>query len=146
MVRTLDGNGTVLLCGNGGSAADCQHWAGEMVGRFRRERDAYSFVALTTDTSVITSVANDYDYDSVFSRQVAALGKPGDILVCLSTSGKSPGILKAAQQAHNRKMSVVSFTGKGPNPLSETADHALIVPSTDTARTVSYTHLTLPTN
>jgi len=134
LAETVNNGRPVLLCGNGGSAADCQHWAGEMIGRFKKERRAAPFIALTTDTSIMTSIANDYDFDRVFSRQVEGLGVSGGVLVCISTSGKSPGILAAAATARARGMKVIGLSGATPNPLAAHADLLFAVPSGDTPR------------
>lgn len=134
MRRALAAGRKVLLCGNGGSSADCQHWSGEMVGRYARERRACPFVCLTGNDSVLTSIANDSDFSRVFSRQVEAFGKPGDILVCLSTSGRSANILEAARTAVRRKMTVISLTGRLPNPLQRISDLCFSVPSANTPR------------
>lgn len=131
---TLKNNGKVLLCGNGGSAADCQHFAGEMVGRFKKERKPFPFISLTTNTSIITSIGNDYSFKNIFERQVEGLGKDGDVLICFSTSGKSENIILAAKKGKELNMKVISFTGKEPNPLSEISDITLSVPSTETPR------------
>src|SRR5579885_2748918 len=103
----------VLWCGNGGSAADSQHLAAEIVGRFRRERRGLPSIALTTDTSILTAVANDYGYEAVFGRQVQALGRPGDLLVGISTSGNSPNVVCAIEQAKTNGLTTVAFTGQG---------------------------------
>ncbi|HOL66753.1 MAG TPA: D-sedoheptulose 7-phosphate isomerase [bacterium] len=124
----------VLLCGNGGSAADCQHWAGEMVGRFRKKRPALPFLALTTNTSVLTSIGNDESFEDVFARQVEAIGNPDDILVCISTSGGSANVLQAARKAKEKGLTIISLTGQTPNPLANLSDICLSVPSTDTPR------------
>ena len=97
IIEAYKNDNKILLCGNGGSAADCQHIAGELVGRFKKERKALSCIAMSTDTSVMTAIGNDYDYSTIFSRQVEALGKSGDILIALSTSGNSPNIIKAVK-------------------------------------------------
>jgi D-sedoheptulose 7-phosphate isomerase len=122
----------VLACGNGGSAAEAQHFVGELVGRFLRERDAWPAIALTTDSSVVTSIANDYGYEAVFSRQVAAFGQPGDVLVAFSTSGRSPNVIQAAQEGRLRGLSVITMTGQDPGALGALADVALAVPSDST--------------
>jgi D-sedoheptulose 7-phosphate isomerase len=129
----LEGN-TVLWCGNGGSAADSQHLAAEFVGRFRRERRGLASIALTTDTSVLTSVANDYGYDQVFRRQVEALCMPGDVLVGISTSGNSRNVCLALQAARERGAYTVAFTGRGGGAMAGVADALLAVASRDTAR------------
>lgn len=122
----------VLLCGNGGSAADAQHVAAELVVRFSRERAAIPAIALTTDTSVLTAAANDYSYERVFERQVEALGAPGDFLIALSTSGKSPNILRAAEMARRKGMVVVALTGERASPLGALADVLLDARSGET--------------
>ncbi len=142
MIECLKGGGRIYLCGNGGSAADCQHVACELVGRFMLDRKALPAVALTTDTSIMTSVANDYDYEEVFARQVAALATEGDLLVALSTSGNSANILKAAVVAHQHKAHVVALTGADGGQLKELADCLIAVPSDVTPR-IQETHITL---
>ena len=112
MVETLRRGGKVLACGNGGSAADAQHFAAELLNRFERERPALPAVALTTDSSTLTSIANDYAWEQVFSKQVLALGQPGDCLLAISTSGNSPNVVAAIEAAHARKMRVVALTGR----------------------------------
>lgn len=124
----------ILLCGNGGSAADSQHIAAEFVGRFHKERESLPAIALTTDTSILTSVANDYSYDRVFSRQVEGLGQKGDVLIGISTSGKSRNVLSAFEAARKKGIITVAFTGEKESPASEMADYALRVPSAVTAR------------
>jgi len=121
-----------LVAGNGGSAAEAQHFAGELVGRFRRERAAYAAIALTTDTAILTAVANDYGYEAVFARQVEALGQPGDLLLLFSTSGESENLIRAALAGRQRGLRVVAITGAGPNRLARLADCAVLIPSTDT--------------
>jgi D-sedoheptulose 7-phosphate isomerase len=138
----LAAGGQVLFCGNGGSAADAQHLAAELVGRLRLERPAYRAVALTTDTSVLTAVGNDYGYAEVFARQVAGLGRPGDVLVAISTSGRSENVLLAAATAKRREMGVVAFLGPGPSPLDHTADLALHVDG-DEPGLVQQGHITI---
>lgn len=124
----------VLWCGNGGSAADAQHLAAEFVGRFRRERKPLASVALTTDTSVLTSIGNDYGYDQVFSRQVLALAEPGDIVVGISTSGNSANIVEALEAAKECGAYTVAMTGEGGGKMAGMADASLCVPTKDTAR------------
>ncbi|HEX2030694.1 MAG TPA: SIS domain-containing protein [Actinomycetota bacterium] len=123
LADAIRGGGKVLFCGNGGSAADAQHLAAELVGRLdaSRDRDALPAVALTTDTSILTAVANDYGYERVFARQVAALGRPGDALVCISTSGRSANVVAAAREARDRDLRVVALVGSGPSPFDEDA-------------------------
>jgi len=132
--RSLREGGTLYLCGNGGSAADAQHIAGEFVGRFRVERRALPAVALSTDTSVLTCIGNDYDYQSVFSRQVEALVRPGDILWAFSTSGNSPNVLRAAEAARHKSAHVLAFTGRPNSKLEAMADLCLCAEAAVTAR------------
>ncbi len=122
IIKSLKQDGKVYLCGNGGSAADAQHIAGELVGRFEHRRRALSAVALTTDTSVITSIANDFGYENVFSKQVEALVREGDIFWALSTSGSSANVVEAAQLAKEKGACVLAFTGKTNSKLEQIAD------------------------
>lgn len=133
IVEALASGQIVLVCGNGGSAAEAQHLAGELVGRFRREREPWPVLALTADSAVLTAVANDYGYDTVFERQVAAYGRPGDVLVAISTSGQSANVVNAACLAHDRGMSVIALTGHEPTRLSLVSDVAIAVPASETA-------------
>lgn len=132
LVDTLRSGHKVMVAGNGGSAAEAQHFAAELVGRFKRERAAYAVMSLTTDTSILTAVANDYGYADVFARQVAAFGQPGDMLLAFSTSGESDNLLRAAAVAHDRAMTVIAVTGSRPSRLSRAADFALRMPLSDT--------------
>lgn len=116
--RTVTKNGKVLACGNGGSAADSQHFVAELVGRFERERQPLAAVSLSTDTSILTAVGNDYGFEQVFSRQVTALGQQGDILLGISTSGNSVNVLKAIDAAHEKDMSVIALTGRDGGQMS----------------------------
>jgi D-sedoheptulose 7-phosphate isomerase len=134
MAATLRDGGKILWCGNGGSAADSQHLAAEIVGRYRRERRGLPAIALTTDTSILTAVANDYGYEAVFSRQVEALGATGDLLVGISTSGKSPNVVAALEKARARGLVTVAFTGAVGERMAPLADYLFAVASTDTAR------------
>lgn len=134
IVDTFRRDGTLYLCGNGGSAADAQHVAGEFVGRFRTERRALPAVALSTDTSVLTCVANDYDYGAIFSRQVEAHVRDGDILWGFSTSGASPNVLRAAEAARDRGARVIAFTGRRGSELEARADFCLCAEADVTAR------------
>lgn len=134
IIRTFRRGGTLYLCGNGGSAADAQHVAGEFVGRFRADRKALPALALSTDTSVLTCIANDYDYHAVFARQVEAYVKEGDILWGFSTSGASANVLKAAEVAKRRGAQVIAFTGKANSPLEALADICLCADAPLTAR------------
>jgi D-sedoheptulose 7-phosphate isomerase len=113
LLTCVTSGGKVLACGNGGSAADAQHFAAEFVGRFERERLELGAIALTTDSSILTAVANDYGFDAIFARQVRALGAPGDVLLAISTSGNSPNVLQAIEAAHAREMVVVGLSGRG---------------------------------
>ncbi|OGW79338.1 MAG: phosphoheptose isomerase [Omnitrophica bacterium GWA2_52_8] len=122
LLRALKAGKKILLCGNGGSAADAQHIAAEFVGRYKKERRSLPAIALTTDTSVLTSVANDYDYVDVFSRQIEGLGAEGDVLIAISTSGNSKNVLKAVQCAKDKGMTVLGFTGLSGGLLKDQVD------------------------
>ena len=137
LAECLLGDGKILACGNGGSAADAQHFAAEMVGRFERERPELPAISLATDTSILTAVANDYSYEQVFAKQVRALGAAGDVLLAISTSGNSANVIAAIDAAHDREMRVVAMTGKGGGRIGAmlaTADVHLCVPHDRTAR------------
>ena len=137
MVACLMNDGKILACGNGGSAADAQHFAAELLNRFEMERPGLAAVALTTDSSTLTSIANDYDYDQVFSKQVRALGQPNDVLLAISTSGNSRNVLEAVHAAHDRQMTVIALSGKNGGMLKELLganDIHLCVPHGNTAR------------
>ncbi|MFP5228039.1 MAG: D-sedoheptulose 7-phosphate isomerase [Acidobacteriota bacterium] len=134
MTRAVLAGNTVLWCGNGGSAADSQHLAAELVGRFRRERPGLASIALTTDTSVLTSIGNDYGYEKVFSRQVEALCREGDVLVGISTSGNSRNVCLALEAGRRMGAFTVAFAGEGGGAMAGLADSALCIPSKDTAR------------
>ena len=131
----------VYLCGNGGSAADCQHIAGEFVGRFMMERAPLPCVALTTDTSILTCISNDYSFDDVFERQVNALVTKGDVLIALSTSGNSQNILRAVEAAKGRGAVTLGFSGRGGGKLKELADVCLVAPAETSAR-IQELHIT----
>ncbi len=135
IVNTLRTGGRVLVAGNGGSAAEAQHFAGELVGRFLMERRPYAAIALTADTSILTAVGYDYGFEDVFARQVHALGRPGDVFVAFSTSGKSPNLLRAAEAARECSMQIIAVTGDLPNPLERLADIAVRCPATHTPTT-----------
>lgn len=124
----------ILVCGNGGSAADAQHFAAELTGRYVKERRPLAGIALTTDTSALTAIGNDYGYEQVFSRQVEALGRPGDVLVGISTSGNSPNVLRAVASAKGLGMHTIGILGRDGGTLKEAVHDALIVPSRITAR------------
>lgn len=130
----LRGGGTLYLCGNGGSAADCQHVAAEFVGRFLRERRPLPAVALTTDTSALTAIGNDYGFEQVFARAVAALAKPGDVVAGISTSGRSPNVLAALREAHAVGATTIGFTGEAASPMDELCDLIFRAPSAHTPR------------
>jgi D-sedoheptulose 7-phosphate isomerase len=132
LTETLKNHHMVLTLGNGGSAAEAQHFAAELVGRFRRERRPYPVLALTTDSSIITAIANDYSYASVFSRQVEAFAGPGDLLIAFSTSGESENAIQAALAARERQVMVIAMTGERPGRLGRCADVVVQTPSDDT--------------
>ena len=125
----------IMLCGNGGSAADSQHIAAEFIGRFEKERKSMAAIALTTDTSALTAIGNDYGYEEVFSRQIEGLGQSGDLLIGISTSGNSKNVVKALRVAKKRGISTVALVGDRPNGVMQTiADYVLVAPSVNTAR------------
>lgn len=135
MVRaTVQGGGTLFFCGNGGSAADAQHMATEYVVRYMRNRRAYPAIALTTDTSLLTAVGNDFGFDHIFSRQVEALAKPGDLLIIHSTSGNSPNVLRAAEAARAKGVPVLALSARDGGALLALADHSIVIPSNRTDR------------
>ncbi|MGB0239080.1 MAG: phosphoheptose isomerase [Cycloclasticus sp.] len=147
VVQSLLNNGKVLTCGNGGSAGDAQHFSSEMLNRFERERPSLPAIALSTDTSTLTSIANDYSYDEVFSKQIRALGQSGDILLAYTTSGNSKNIVSAVNMAHDRGMSVIVVTGKDGGTIAaenllQQGDIELRVPSQSTAR-IQEVHLVI---
>jgi len=146
MVKSLLANGKILACGNGGSAADSQHFAAELIGRFERERPGLAAIALTTDTSALTAIANDYDYEQVFARQVQALGQASDVLLAISTSGYSKNVIAAIHAARDRDMQVVALTGKSGGKIGgllAKEDVHICVPSDRTARIQEVHLLTL---
>lgn len=137
IVTCLLNDGKVLACGNGGSAADSQHFAAELVNRFEVERPGLPAIALTTDSSVLTSIANDYDYNLIFSKQVRALGMAGDVLIAISTSGNSANVMEAIRAAHDRGMIVIALTGRDGGNMGSmltASDFHLCVPTQSTAR------------
>jgi len=146
ILACVTNGGKVLICGNGGSAADAQHFAAEFIGRFERERPELAAIALTTDSSILTAIANDYDFNVIFSRQVRALGQPGDVLMAISTSGNSANVLAAIDAAHEREMVVVGLSGRNggkmTGALRETDVH-ICVPHERTARIQEVHLLTL---
>lgn len=132
IVTALRSGHKLLLAGNGGSAGDAQHIAAEITGRYKRERPAYAAIALTTDTSALTAIANDYGFEQVFARQVEGLGVRGDVLLALTTSGRSPNILAALRVARERGLVTIGFTGKKGESMGAFCDHLLVAPSDDT--------------
>jgi D-sedoheptulose 7-phosphate isomerase len=137
LMGCITAGGKVLACGNGGSASDAQHFAAEFVGRFERERPGLAAISLTTDTSILTAIGNDYDFTQVFAKQVQALGSPGDVLLALSTSGNSANVLAAVDAARARDMTVIALTGRGGGKLREKladTDVHICVPHERTAR------------
>ena len=145
MVQCLQSGGKVMACGNGGSAADAQHFAAELIGRFERERQELAAIALTTDSSILTAVGNDYSYDEVFAKQVRGLGKSGDVLLAISTSGNSKNVVKAIEAAKKIGIKIIALTGNGGGKIATLLDKDdihLCAPSTRTAR-IQETHLVL---
>lgn len=143
MAKSLIENQKILCCGNGGSAADAQHFASELINRFETERPSLPAIALTTDTSTITSIANDYHFDEIFTRQIKALGQPGDILLAISTSGNSRNVLNAIKAAQDRQMVVIALTGRDGGEIGAILNSQAIeirVPTQSTAR-IQETHL-----
>ena len=137
MVQCLLGSGKIMACGNGGSAADAQHFAAELLNRFERERPPLAAIALTTDSSTLTAIGNDYDFDQIFSKQVSALAQPGDVLLAISTSGNSRNVLRAIEVAHEREVKVIALTGRDGGTIGQaltSGDIHLCVPDPRTAR------------
>ena len=132
IINALRSGNRILLIGNGGSAADAQHIAAEIIGRYKQDRPAYAAVALTTDTSALTAIANDYGFEQVFARQVEGLGQRGDVLLALSTSGRSPNILAALREGRKRGLVTICFTGSKGVTLGALCDHLLVAPTDDT--------------
>lgn len=146
MVACLMNDGKILSCGNGGSAADAQHFSAELLNRFEKERPPLAAIALTTDTSTLTSIANDYDFNQVFSKQVRALGNPRDVLLAISTSGNSANVIEAIRVAHERQVTVVALTGRDGGRIAALLgpdDIHICVPATSTARIQEVHLLTL---
>jgi D-sedoheptulose 7-phosphate isomerase len=141
IIGALASGNKLLLIGNGGSAADAQHIAAEIVGRYKQERGADAAIALTTDSSVLTAIANDYGFEQVFARQVEGIGRPGDVLLALSTSGRSPNILAGLRTARRRGLVTIGFTGAGGETLRPHCDHLFVAPSDDTP-VIQQIHLT----
>lgn len=140
LLACLLADGKLMVCGNGGSASDAQHFAAEIVGRFERERQAFPAVALSTDTSILTAVGNDYGFDEVFARQVQGLGRSRDILIGISTSGHSPNVIRAVKAATALGMQTVGLLGKDGGALNDLVDQAIVVDSPATAR-IQETHI-----
>jgi D-sedoheptulose 7-phosphate isomerase len=140
LASVLLSGGRLLACGNGGSAEQAQHLTAELVGRYREERPAFSALPLHTDICALTAIGNDYGIDQIFARQVRAHGRPGDVLICLSTSGSSPNVIAAAEAAAEIGMTTWSLTGRGPNPLARACSDAVLVDAPQTA-TVQEVHL-----
>jgi len=134
LVTAIARGNKLLVCGNGGSAADAQHFAAEIVGRFKKERRPWPAVALTTDTSILTAVGNDYGFDEVFARQVEGVGRPGDVLMGISTSGNSPNVLKAVETARDRNIITLGLLGRAGGELAKKVTHPMVVSAQDTAR------------
>ena len=137
IVQCMLNNGKILSCGNGGSAADAQHFSAELVNRFEKERPGLPAFALTTDSSTLTAIANDYDYNQIFSKQITALGQPGDVLLAISTSGNSANVLEAINASHEREMIIVALTGKDGGSIArllKEQDTEIRIPSNRTAR------------
>jgi D-sedoheptulose 7-phosphate isomerase len=139
---TLAAGSKILLCGNGGSAADAQHIAAELVGRYEQHRRSFPAISLTTDTSALTAISNDYGYEEVFARQVEGLAAAGDLLIAISTSGHSPNVVKAAEKARSLGCKTIALTGCSGKPLADHCDLAIVVPSDRTAR-VQEAHITI---
>lgn len=142
IISVYQNNGQVLICGNGGSAADAQHIAAELVGRFKKERKPLPAIALTTDTSILTAIGNDYGFDQIFSRQVQALARAGDIVIGLSTSGNSPNVLLALSKAKELGAKTIGLAGRDGGRLAQEADLCLVVPSDNTPR-IQESHITI---
>lgn len=134
LIRTIKNKRTIFLCGNGGSAADSQHTAAELIGKFKKERRPFPVVALTTDTSILTSLGNDYGFDKVFERQLQALARKGDVLIAISTSGNSPNVLNAVQKAQILGVHTVGLLGNGGGKIKKFCDISIIINSNQTAR------------
>jgi D-sedoheptulose 7-phosphate isomerase len=143
LVAALRAGGKILLYGNGGSAADAQHIAAELVGRFVRQRDGLPAIALTTDTSALTAIANDYGYDDVFARQVRALGRAGDAAIAISTSGKSPSVLRAVDACKALGIRTIGLTGGDGGQLASAVDVALVVTASTFSARIQETHITI---
>ena len=142
MLGSLKKGGKIILFGNGGSAADAQHLTAELVGRFRRERDPIPAVALSVNTSILTSIANDYSYKVIFERQIEALGRPGDVAIGISTSGNAENVIEGIRCAHKKQLKTIGLTGKNGGELAKLTDIAIVVPSEETAH-IQEVHITI---
>lgn len=142
MAKALEDGNKVLFFGNGGSAADSQHLAAEIVGRYKKERKGFPSIALTTDTSILTAVGNDYGFDTIFERQIEALCIPGDIVIGISTSGNSPNVIRGLMKAQDLGATTIAFSGKQGGKVVDIAHYSFVVPSYDTAR-IQECHITL---
>lgn len=142
VIESLKRGGKVILFGNGGSAADSQHIAAELIGRFKKDRQALPAIALTTDTSILTSLANDYGYETIFEKQIEGLAKKEDVVIAISTSGKAKNVVRAVNKAKKMGIKTISFTGKGGGELAKITDISLIVPSDSTPR-IQEAHITV---
>jgi D-sedoheptulose 7-phosphate isomerase len=132
--NTIDAHSRIFICGNGGSAADAQHFAAELTGRFEKERRGWPAVALTTDTSALTAIGNDYGFEHIFSRQLEALGQAGDLLIAISTSGNSKNVIKAVEHARHHQIPTIGLLGRDGGQLAQLVDLSLIIPVNSTAR------------
>src|SRR5450432_3108042 len=141
-VTSIRAGGKLMFFGNGGSAGDAQHLATELTVRYKKDRAAIAAIALTTDTSTLTAAGNDLGFEQIFARQIEALGRPGDVAIAISTSGKSPNVIAALKQAKSMRLVTAALGGKGGGDLSGLADHLLVVPSDTTAR-IQEMHITL---
>ena len=142
LAKTIKSNKKILICGNGGSASDAQHFAAELVGRFKKDRKAFPAISLNTDTSAITAIANDYDYSKVFSRQIEGIGNKGDLLFAISTSGKSKNIIEAALTARSKNIKVIGLTGAKNSILEKCSDICIKAPSDITCH-IQELHITI---
>lgn len=132
-VESVLSGGTIFFCGNGGSAVDAQHLAGELIGRFRLDRDAIPAIAITANAAIVTAIANDYDFSEIFARQLEALGKPRDVLIAISTSGHSRNVIKAVEEARRKSMKIIGFTGSNGGAIARMVDIAVKAFSTETS-------------
>ncbi|KAF0132874.1 MAG: D-sedoheptulose 7-phosphate isomerase [Candidatus Saganbacteria bacterium] len=142
IIKSIKQGGKVMFCGNGGSAADAQHLAAELIGRFKKERGSLSAIALSTDTSILTSLGNDYGFEIIFSRQIEGLGKKGDVLVGISTSGESANVFEAVKKAKSMEIKTIGLLGCLGGRISDAVDLAIIVPSKNTPR-IQESHITI---